>query len=177
MRHRAAKRFAYIVAALCLCTIVVPLAVVSAVWEWEGLFALAVILGLICNFTLVAFGLSSLALTHDYGLWGDKLLLDCPESIKASQRVFTSGRIGEHYWARGLFPISWSVEGIAITLESQDVVFIDKKHIRRVVPVSTRWCEIIHSDSQIQSPIVLPTRVINRMRDLLPELKPDPMRS
>jgi hypothetical protein len=139
------------------------------------IFMLTVILGFPCIWILVALGLASYALTRDYGLWGDKLLLNCPDSLKHGPTVFTSGRIGQHYWARGLWiwgplPISWSLDGIAITLLSQDVVFIATENIRSVATSGRFWLDIIHSDPQIQSPIVLPRTVVSQMAQVLPEL-------
>ena len=169
MQHREIKRLAFILAASFLITIAVPLAIVSAAWDRPGLFILAVILGLPCIGTLAALTISSFALTRDYGLWGDKLLIRCPDSLRGGQTVFTSGRIGASYWARGCQQISWSEDGIAIILISQDVVFIAKENIRRIVITSRAWCEIMHSDPQLQSPIVIPASLVSRMAQSLPE--------
>jgi hypothetical protein len=67
--------------------------------------------------------------------------------------------------------LSWSESGIAITLLAKDVVFVDKNNIQCVVPSGWGWCEIIHTDPQLQSPIVVRRKIILCMQPLLPQLR------
>src|SRR5262245_5904653 len=127
MRNRRRKQIVLVVAAVVLFGSTVPLGVFSAVWDLPGLSAFAAVAGMACIIPLVFLSASSSALTHDYGLWGDKDLFVCPESLKVGQPIRTWGTIAER--CRGTILLNWSVEGVAVTLPSNDVVFIDKKNI------------------------------------------------
>jgi len=172
MRHRKEKKRACVLAWLCLLAFAVPLAVVGAIWEREAIFVFAVLVGLPCILIIAIIGVSSSALKRDFGLHGDKMLFECPDALRNAKPIITSARIGQHYIARGLLPIAWADEGIAITLDSQDIVFIAKANIE-CARHRGRWCEITHCDPQLQSPIMILREVALQMRPLLGDVMMD----
>src|SRR5690242_20696355 len=114
MHYRAQKKLVYVVAVGVELLVLLPLTIIGVLYDLPALFSFSVWLSMPFGFTVVSLGLASNALTAEYGLWGDKELRPCPPSLSQAKFIYTSGRIGERFHARGLLQLSWSADGIAI---------------------------------------------------------------